>query len=68
MRLTHGFWQTADTEVFVSAVQNWSGLCPEDEEDSDEIETTGETTATILQKPPIKSKSSPTQEAQIVQV
>jgi hypothetical protein len=38
MRLTHGFWETADNEVFISAIQNWSGLCPEDEEDSDEIE------------------------------
>lgn len=37
MRLTHGFWETADNEVYVAAVQNWSGLCPEDEEDSDEV-------------------------------
>ena len=38
MRLTHGFWETADVDVFIAAIQNWSGLCPEEEEDSDEVE------------------------------
>jgi Uncharacterized relative of glutathione S-transferase, MAPEG superfamily len=37
MNLTASFWETANVEVYVSAVENWSGLTPEKQEDSDEV-------------------------------
>lgn len=40
MKLTASFWETASVEVYVSAIENWSGLTPEKQEDSDEVGTT----------------------------
>lgn len=37
MKLTTSFWANASSAVFVAAIENWSGLTPEMQEDSDEI-------------------------------
>lgn len=35
-RLTNGFWQSADNETIVCAIENWSGLTPDLQENADE--------------------------------
>ncbi len=35
-RLTNGFWDQASNDVIVSAIENWSGLTPDKQENSDE--------------------------------
>ena len=37
LKLTDGFWSTADPKVYVTAIENWSGLDPskKDMNDSD---------------------------------
>ena len=37
LKLTTTFWAHAGPEVYVAAIENWSGLTPERQEDSDEI-------------------------------
>jgi uncharacterized membrane protein YecN with MAPEG domain len=37
MQLTASFWEAAGVDVYVSAIENWSGLTPEKQEDSDEV-------------------------------
>lgn len=37
MRLTTSFWEDAGAEVYVSAIENWSGLTPDKQEDADEV-------------------------------
>ena len=38
LRMTTSFWDNAGTDVFVAAIENWSGLCPDKQEDSDEVQ------------------------------
>jgi hypothetical protein len=35
--LTDGFWAEADNEVIVTAIEQWSDLCPEKRVNTDEV-------------------------------
>jgi hypothetical protein len=35
-RLTNGFWESADNDTIVCAIENWSGLTPDKQENADE--------------------------------
>jgi len=50
LKLTTTFWAHAGPEVYVAAIENWSGLTPERQEDSDEIGP-GATVRTTQEEP-----------------
>lgn len=53
LKLTTTFWAHAGPEVYVAAIENWSGLTPERQEDSDEIGPDAKVKATQEEPAPL---------------